>query len=537
MRVKIICIAILFSLKNFANDTLLTNVFVQDYYYNLVQTKDSDVFVSSNTGLYKLNSGQLDKVGEEKGYVKFQNGKFVVSPFLAIETHFGYKNLLPRSYNNFPRQSIELKDFIYIISRGDLFVFKKAEYSFLMKGVSVRCFTKNSIGTYDGVFCYEKKLDIPTYTSGKIHEVDSTFFICYDGLAIYKKGKEPKLYTRELTGETQIGNEALGFARNIYKLKSGGYLFSSTKGLYILSDSLNSVELIKLNENTEAPIIIDVTENEYNSTITFSISNKLFRYGLKSKELDHLIDVESPILDGLNINKNKAKTSEFILLTELSLISVDLLTTEKTVICRIAGAHTILLLGDNTVLATSNDGAFTIDLVTQKVVHVFQGVEFNKLAAWRNNNELYLGSTEGYIKISISKLNSLVEVVGSGQAENQSFFIFKVLGLILLVTSLAFYIYIYPRSQISTKDPTVSKKEIEEYIGNNLNQVTIDSIANYFGISIKTLYSTVLPHKPGKLITEKRLSRAKELKLRGASISSISEITGFSMSYLKKLKY
>ena len=46
-----------------------------------------------------------------------------------------------------------------------------------------------------------------------------------------------------------------------------------------------------------------------------------------------------------------------------------------------------------------------------------------------------------------------------------------------------------------------------------------------------------MPYKPGKLITQFRLDKASELRLKGESIERIAMFTGFSVSYLRKIKY
>ena len=82
----------------------------------------------------------------------------------------------------------------------------------------------------------------------------------------------------------------------------------------------------------------------------------------------------------------------------------------------------------------------------------------------------------------------------------------------------------------------VSLSIVEDYIKSNLTTVTIESIRAQFGLSNKSLYALTTPEKPGRLITKYRMKMVKDLVAKGQDIEAISRATGFSVSYLKKLK-
>ena len=525
----------LFVHKGNANDTLLVSVYGQEHFYNFAQNKQGSLFVSSNLGLYQIDGHTLKRVGDQSGYIQFVDEEIVTSINLGIATDFKYKNLLPRLYDKYERQSSEIDNYIYIISKGTLFIFNVAEYSTKMKGASVRCFTQNSIGSYQGVYCFGEKIELPSYTSGYICEEDSAFFICYDGLAVYKKGKETKFYVRELTGETQINGKAVGFARDIRPLNNGSYVFSSTKGLYVISDSLKQVHLIKNSDVNEAPVIVDVVTDAYNNTVTFALSNQLFRYSFNDNELVPILKVKDPILDGKP--KTQKNATSFLILTDQSVIEYDFFKASKKIINGIRGAHTITELNENEVLLTSNDGAYYVNLTTEKATKILSGVEFNRRASWKKDNVLKLGTTDGYIEVSIAQLKRLSdEAVKIEKSTIQPYLKYIIPGFVLIVIALLAYTRISKNYTHKNEREPISRIDVERYISENLAQVTLDSITSHFNISYKAIYAIVKPYKPGKLISKQRQIKAEELKLRGESIAVISKLTGFSVSYLKKMK-
>ena len=116
-------------------------------------------------------------------------------------------------------------------------------------------------------------------------------------------------------------------------------------------------------------------------------------------------------------------------------------------------------------------------------------------------------------------------------------FWFLIIIGILLLGSLG-YLIIHRRiknSYASISNVLFERKDIENYIDSNLNQVTIISIKEHFNLSNRSLYEILKPLKPGQLIAQKRKLKADKLYNDGADNETIAKITGFSTSYLKKI--
>ena len=536
MRLKIVFLFLLTSFSVFANERVLKKFYGTKHFYNFTQNKNGIIYVGSNEGVFKISNSSLVKVNKKPGYVSFERNEMIISGNGQFEKHYKYKDLLPAAYGEYWQQSVETDNFIYIICRGSLFIFKILEYKTYMKGLSIRSFSKNSVGSYNGIYCYNKKIELPTYTSGKILEVDSTFYICYDGLALYRPNNKSIIYTQELTGETKIGKFSIGFSRDIRQLKDKRFLLSTTKGLYVLDEKLESAKQIMESKDNVAPIIVDVFEEDYTNTVTFTIDKQLYRYGFRNRELIKLTNLFDTAQDGLKNLENP--NTEYLILTENSIIKYDYNKKEKEVIDGLYGAYSLIALENNNVLIISLNGAYFLNLITQEVTHIFDGIEFNKRAVFKSKDTIKLGTINGFMTFSNKDLEKIVkEILVEVKEKENSSLIKIVLGILTLTTIIVIIIFFRKKRIYVIKKNNVTLIEIEKFIKENLNQVTIQSITEHFNISNKLLYTIVMPYKPGKLITQFRLDKVSELRLKGESIERIAMFTGFSVSYLRKIKY
>ena len=67
------------------------------------------------------------------------------------------------------------------------------------------------------------------------------------------------------------------------------------------------------------------------------------------------------------------------------------------------------------------------------------------------------------------------------------------------------------------------------------NTFAIQALKDHFEISNTTLYKIMGERKPGDYIRVKRMKKVNDLRSEGASYWEISKLTGFSLSYLKKI--
>jgi hypothetical protein len=518
-----------------SNDTLMEAFYNDRVYYNLILDDNEQVLVSSNEGVFQIEGSELQKVNGNRGYISLQNGRPTHSKFTDEEMNSRYNHLLPDYYKGFNHFSREKGNYIYLISNNSLFIFEVSDYKTHLPKSSVRAFSANSIGTYNGIYCYGKRITLPDYTSGHIREQDSTFYICYDGLAVYKPNDSLRLFKRDLTGEAKFGEQSVGFARDIFKLNDGRFLLATTKGLYILNSTFTSVEKIYEEASENGAEIIHVDQQSETLVVTFSINNSLYEYSLLDDELLSLVRLKKSIEDGFKTDDNNQK--KYVLLTDSELFIVTSSSKEPVAFNEFSNAYSLINYDKDKVLITTIDGALAFNLSTKRATKLFGGLEFNKRALFKNADSIKLGTVNGYVSLSIGQLESMIEEVDSlNEAERKSTFFITIIAILIIVSlaSIGFYLISLKRKKPETNKAALH--EVEAFIDSNLNQVTIGSITRHFNLSLKELYALTYPNKPGKLITKKRKDLVKSLLKQEKDLANISELTGFSISYLKKIR-
>lgn len=536
MVLKIIFLSLSLIGNAITRDTLMEAFYNDRVFYNLALDDDGDVLVSSSEGVFQIVGSELKEVNGNRGYITLKNGLIAHSKFTDEEMHSRFNHLLPDYYKSFKHYSREKGAFLYLISNNSLFIYKVSDYKTYLPQLSVRAFSANSIGTYDGIFCYGKKIRIPDFTSGHILEQDSTFYICYDGLAIYRpKNDSIQLFKRDLNGEAKFGANSVGFARDIFKLNDGRFLLATTKGLYILNSSFTSIEKILEEASINGAEIVHVDQQAETLVVAFCINNSFYEYSLRDDELISLAQFTKPIEDGFKTDQNNQK--KYVLLTDSELFLVTDRSKDRIVFNEFSNAYSLLDYDKDAVLITTIDGAVSINLTTNKATKILSGIEFNKRAVFKTTDSIKLGTINGYVSLSIDQLKEMIRKADSlNEEERKNSLFITIITILTLVSS--FLIVFYFISSRRKRDVTnkIDLHQVETFIANNLHQATIDSITNHFSLSLKELYELTYPDKPGKLITKKRKDMVRSLLHQDKDLVYISEITGFSVSYLKKIK-
>ena len=86
------------------------------------------------------------------------------------------------------------------------------------------------------------------------------------------------------------------------------------------------------------------------------------------------------------------------------------------------------------------------------------------------------------------------------------------------------------------KGKNLNKEMIEAFIRQNLSTASIKSINEHFSTNTSLVYALLEPEKPGTIIQRLRLETVMKMKKAGADLQLISETTGLSESYIKKMK-
>lgn len=499
-------------------------------YYNLIV--NDNIYVSSNEGLFLIapdfktlslfDNSLLSSVNSDFSLKKSSKISFILSP---LELPFGYdKTVTDFAY---------FGNFLCVISKGDLLIFKKNLYEFVPFG-SVRSLSKNSIGSYGRVLINGKELEKINYTDGQIKEFDSITFICYNGLLSVKNRKESILYDNN---NSKNANAVYGDIIDIFSLTKTEFIVISNKGIYKYDLSLNEFNLIYSNKSEIIPI-----RNKIESRIKFSNefhfidenqymvldTNSL----LVSNYLDFSMDIIAILEDSNDGSFFYALDDKSNLFTFSATINGLQLQNTKNLDIQF---HTISDYGDFLFL-TGNSG---LGIFNKSIKKFYKNViidEFNKNAVFKSKDEIKFGSVHGfYTFYDVNKFikSSLLIDYKVDTKSNISIYFF--VGLLIFATALILvYEYNKKPKNLSNEERII---ELKMYILKNLNNVTLKTLSDNFDMDYHALNNLQKEFIPAQFIKRLRQKKAKELFLKNKSFVEISKITGYSVTYLKKYKY
>lgn len=523
---------------------LLFSVNSDNYYYNF-QYKDQTLYVGADKGIfvYKDPSHISNIDPTNKGYVSLEKGNLVSSNYLKgnlFTPHF--KSLLPEGFQHNSIVGTEYKQQLLIISKGQLFIYKKSVKP-KADTLSIRSISAHYLGTYGGIFHNGIRFNYPSYANGYIREYPDETFICYDGL-LRLKGKDTIRYEANV-GNAQIGQTDIGKLKDIFRIDSKRYLLFSEKGL-CLSDLISKLSWVEQNNTGTEPRFLKADYRDGLPIVIYYIyGNKIQKYNLLNQAFTTLLKLDS---NSGNIEDAYVKDAATIyLITHNKLMEATSNSsgdqyTFTTLVENLIGNHHILSL-NNQLLITSNDGFSAFILDSREWVPNFIRDEFNHRAVNVENGNYFLGTIHGYYQLNKEQIESLInqrlveirEVVPDISDENPSNkIIYSLIGVCALLLSLCIVLII--RSRRTDNDSKLKASEIINYIESNLKDVTIVNICYEFKINPLQLNNILGNDKPGELIRAKRLEIVKKMRKDRRREEDIALVTGFSVSYLKKIK-
>ncbi|MDB4148698.1 hypothetical protein N9591_03010, partial [Flavobacteriaceae bacterium] len=385
---------ILFSFIFFTNNTYtIDKVYEGKIFYNFVLYED-ELYVSSNRGVFKIESSdnnsllifKKDVIGPIKtNFSKDQNYKVKFqSPVVEIK---------PPTFLNAITDYAFFNNSLFIIRRGKLVSFKKLSYEY-SPYESVRSITKNTVGSYNGIFINGKKLKKLNYTDGQIKEFDSITFVCYKGLLSYENNKETIIYR----GNDKRNEKKYGNIYDIFLINHPNYLVVSSNGLYNYNSEENSFDLIYSSQNEVTPARVNKNDTKIgnNGIFSFVDNNELISININTLETKSLGNwLENNVNDILLCDvepKNIYTISENKYLHYYKTNSDGLELIEKTPIN--LTAHTISDFG-NLIFLSGNNGLSIYDKNKRKMFDAYILDEFNKNAVYKSANEISFGSIHG----------------------------------------------------------------------------------------------------------------------------------------------
>ena len=525
---------ILFSFIFFTNNTYtIDKVYEGKIFYNFVQYED-ELYVSSNKGVFKVESSnnnsllifKKDIIGPIKtNFSKNQNYKIKFqSPVVEIK---------PPTFLNAITDYAFFNNSLFIIRRGKLVSFKKLSYEY-SPYESVRSITKNTVGSYNGIFINGKKLKKLNYTDGQIKEFDSITFVCYKGLLSYENNKETIIYR----GNDKRNEKKYGNIYDIFLINHPNYLVISSNGLYNYNSEMNTFDLIYSTQKEIIPARVNKNDNKIgnNGVFSFVDKNELISINVNTLETKTLGNwLENNVDDILLCDvepKNIYTISENKYLHYYKMNSDGLELIEKTPIN--LTAHTISDFG-NLIFLSGNNGLSIYDKNKRKMFDGYILDEFNKNAVYKSENEISFGSIHGVY--SFKNLNefskNLIFTDFKIEKSYKSEFFFFLIALFILITVLV-------KKYNSSNKINVSREKlvlnIKNFIQNNLNSVTLKMLEDKFDLAYYEINSLDKDFKPAVFIKNSRKIKAQKMFFDKKSMSEIAQKTGYSETYLLKNK-
>ncbi|UAJ14022.1 hypothetical protein [Aquirufa lenticrescens] len=526
------------------SDFQLISVNSEYFYYNF-EYKNKALFLGSSEGVlaYKdpTHVQLIDK--EKKGYVYLENEELKSSIYLKGNIYTPhYKLLLPEEFRHNAILGTTYQNKLMLISKGQLFIFKKTIKP-KADTLSIRTISSHFLGTYGGIFQNGKRFTYPEYTNGYIREFPGETFICYDGL-LRLKGIDTLRYEAN-GGNTQIGKVDIGKVKDVFKIDSSRYLLFSSKGLSI-SDLKTNVRWIERNNSDREPRFLkSYNRDNLAIVIYYAYGNKIQKFNLLNNSYTTLFQINPSLGNIEDAYFNSA--SNIYLLTENKLIKAISDSEGKnflfeTLAENLIGNHHIIPYDANHLLVTSNDGLSTYNLDTHEWIPHLIRDEFNHRAVFMNGNTLLLGTIHGYYELSktqieqliSSRLEELVQEREPSFADHRTEIIYGLTAICVLLLSLTLYLITRPSK--SAIDNKAKASAILSYIDDNLKDVTIVNICHEFNINPLQLNDILKTDKPGELIRSKRLDLVRKMRKDRRREEDIAQVTGFSVSYLKKIK-
>lgn len=502
-------------------------------FYNFIEYKD-DLFITSDSGVYKIEDDKLIKFNSEKGFLKINSKKqkidFVkTSPSNVIKDAELIK-IMPSILINQLTDAIKKNDYIFIISNSDLFILKKKNYTVGLKGISIRTLSEKYIGTYKGIYDYKENLidSFPDYTNSYIREFGNEVIINYDG--IYRlKDSISTHFRNPITGEFRIFNKNLGFVENTEKLNDSTYFILTNKGIF-LTDFFFNLRVIDTSTQVDRSQIYKLPKliHNYNISDSNPENRVLFYHNQKLKLSDYNFN------EIITIHEFKTAVISFCFFND-KLFYIDeegvktYFNSKVNFLIDQNEYHTVKVINENSLLLASDLGLFKYDLAKNSLISI-SNQEFNRKAIKITKDTIYAGSTNGLYKIGVNDFMNLKPKI-SYNKYNFDYFLFLSL---LIIIGLLILIYLRDSKGVIEIEKDIVQ-EINNYIDLNLNKVTVASIQQEFNVSYRKLSKIYDGIGPGKIIETRRKHKLKNLKDQGLSLDQISLLTGYNLQYLKRL--
>lgn len=537
----LLCISVS-SIHAQSKDTILNMVLSKPHFYNVINGTNGKVYAGTSEGIVEVEGTLIRQNGSQIGYITTDKAGLpkIDSNGIGNYKEKKFSHLLP--YPELAREEYHAVsgNLFYLCSGGRLYIFDLVMFDYGYPNHSFRSISKDLVGTYSGIYLKGKKLapPIPNFTDGYIRQFGDRAFICNYNLTVLEKEAletgvlvDGKNYFSYQLASPEVFNDIFP------SLDKAFYYIASGHGLIRTNTSFTADTVIYATKNAPFWNIL-ITENPY--CLYFTLKNKLLSYAYSNGQVKEVCATEEPILGGV------FSDNQLYLITSNGLYRSNS-TKQLQKLMDIEKSHSILKMNGSELLISTDNGLYLFNLVSRSLSAVIKGVEFNRQALHKEGELIYAGSANGLYTINTKDLPILIQ---QNKAEfKRALFDDNIKKAILLMSLFAIALIgllVRFRNKLKNAEKTIetlqkpqetiNKEKIEQYIAEHLSTVSIKTLVEHFSINGPALYEILKPNRPGHLIQQLRLSTLKKMRHDGNSLDEISEATGFSVSYLKKLK-
>jgi type II secretory pathway pseudopilin PulG len=523
------------SVQGQLRDTSLLTLHSRPFFFNVLKGTDEKIYAGTSEGIYSMEGASFVKMDGRKGYIKLDTkGKLQIdSNGIKYHDQQSFAHLLPFPDIKHQEYHAGTNDFFYITTGGRIYVYEILPYAVKYRNISVRTTSRNFTGTYSGLFYREQPLgkDFAPFTDGHIRELNGLAFVCYNHLEIIQMPEGDQLPVAKIPSPKGFDYNTISDI--LYSTRYGQYFMATDTKLGAMDKALTGAQTLYTRQEKSGEVVL---LGEDRMDILFASGNDLKRYR-PGGEITRIGSVPEQILDG-----HLSRLNYYVLGSQgLYVIRSD---GKMEKLMALNKAHTLMNMGNSTFAISTDIGLFLYNSASNKLFELIKGVEFNRRGLYLQGDSLHACSINGMYVLKASDLDELANRHNSADTNRQTsgYLLPLLIGVGMIAAVLAILLVKSRRTlhriveeQQQSEQGTLIKEDIENFIRENLNIASLKSISDRFQTKNSTIYALLDPEKPGAFINRLRMEQVVKMRSEQKSAKEISEQTGFSESYVRKV--
>ena len=551
-----------------AADTSLIHVITFPKEINsIANDKYGNIFISFPDGIYKLidHSGSTQLHDSRfNGTLLFLDSLIYVDPLtLGKEAAYQIKHIhslknlswlahLPLS-DQYPTPFIakDNRGYHYVSSRYHIYIFKVEElFTKYLPHHSTRGIQKWNdsiyLNTYRGLFKHQGLVSSKIKGGDLFSDHTDTLFASVGSYLYFLTPTEK----RRMDLSDNFTHWAINYS-NILQIGRNNlkeWVLGTDEGLAIVTE--DSFQLLL--ENT----VIEEIQSFENGFL-LSTSNGI--YTLDNQKRLNKLDIPINGCNQIWVHKNL-----FFIASETGLYTYNRDTRETSKISLLSKAaepirvYSLILDNIGFLWCGTNNGLIRIDLASNTFQHYLENTDFNKRSFFQEDDRIFMGTSNGtYTWRPLSFLDSLREnssetfptklfAIGNKSTKKRLifpiiFFGFTILiGILLLFRNFIKTPLENQKIRESQKGNILFQKEVNEFIDNHMDSVTVELLFTHFGMQKKEFYQkfdSYFHQTPGEYIRKKRKEKALSILKSDPNTdkSTLAKQVGYSERHIQNI--